>query len=144
MFSVNDIASQIALYLAPMFEGVTFYEDPNQQDSVTPCIFIQQRYAEVTIETGGYFKRTIGLDLTYLEDYNLPNLQELYQAAAEKLDLALETFAYKGKPIRTHGRKWNIDLDALHYKFELVERVYIPREENAMTNLEYHGVVKDG
>jgi hypothetical protein len=143
-FSVNNIAESIAQHLAPIFPDVTFYQDPNQQDTETPCMFIQQMYSNIAIETGGFFLRTIGVDLTYLVDYNLPNLQELYQAAAETLDLNLETFMHGGKEIRTHNRKWNIDLDALHYKLELVERVYIPREETPMTNIEYHEAVKNG
>ena len=57
--------------------------------------------------------RTIGLDLTYLEDYNLPNMQQLYEAAAEALDQVLETFPYSdGGPstlLRTYDREWKID-----------------------------------
>ncbi len=131
-FTVNTIAISLAEYLAPFLPGVMFLQDPAQQGVQTPCMFLQQRYSYITLQTGGYYYRRIGLDLTYLEDYNLPNLQELYQQAAEILDLNMETFAYNDGIstgtvlIRTYDRQWRIDLDALHYKFEIRERVSIP------------------
>ena len=60
-----------------------------------------------------------------MEDYNLPDLQQRYLAMAEALDLSMEIFPYTDGSgegsvlLRTYDRKWNIDLDALHYKFEL-------------------------
>lgn len=94
-FTISAVAKSLADYLAPYFPGVTFYEDPNQQDSRPPMLFLQQRYAYIQPRRqSGYFLRRIGLELTYLLDYNLPNLQQLYQQAAESLDLAMETFPY--------------------------------------------------
>ena len=94
-FTISTIAKSLAGYLAPSFPGVTFYEDPNQQDSKPPMMFLQQRYAHIEPRrNNGYYLRRIGLDLTYLVDYNLPNLQQMYQQAAETLDLLMETFPY--------------------------------------------------
>ena len=42
-FTVSTIAKSLADYLAPNFPGVTFYEDPNQQGSRSPMLFLQQR-----------------------------------------------------------------------------------------------------
>ena len=81
-FTVSTIAASLADYLAAVLPGVTMYEDPNQQGSKPPMMFLQQRFSFLEHETGGYWLRRIGLDLTYLEDYNLPNLQRLYQTAA--------------------------------------------------------------
>ena len=33
-------------------------------------MFLQQRYSNLKLQTAGRWLRTIGLDLTYLEDYN--------------------------------------------------------------------------
>ena len=93
-FTMPALARSLADYLAPVLPGVTFYEDPNQQDSAMPCAFLQQRFSRMEKRTGGQWLRTIGLDLTYLEDYNLVDLQRRYQKAAEALDLVLETFPY--------------------------------------------------
>ena len=92
-FSITHLAESLAAYLAPTFPGVTFYTDPNQQDTQCPCMFLQKRYAytERRRNVHGYYLRRIGVDLTYLEDYNLPNLQQLYDAAEEALAFAFDT-----------------------------------------------------
>lgn len=132
--TVDTVAQSLAAYLAPYFPGVTFYENPNQQGTQAPCFFLQTRYSSIKLQQGGRWLRTLGLDLTQLQDYNLPNLQQLYQAAAEQLDLVMETFPYSDGTtegpvlLRTYDRDWRIDLDALHYKFELRAFVSLPAE----------------
>lgn len=139
-FTVSNVAQSLAGYLAPVLPGVTFYEDPNQQNSVTPCAFLQQRYSNIKLQTGGRWLRTIGLDLTYLEDYNRPDLQQRYQQAAEALDLVMETFPYldgeKSTLLRAYDREWRIDLDALHYKFEVNIRVSKTEQDELMQQIQ--------
>lgn len=146
--TVSALSKSLADYLAPALLGVTMYEDPNQQGSEPPMMFLQTRYSRLTLETGGFWRRVMGLELTYLEDYNLPDMQQRYQSAAEVLDLVMETFPYSdGKEtglVRTYDREWNIDLDALHYKFELRERVSIPQEYAKMQTMDYDEELKDG
>lgn len=148
-FTISTIAKSLADYLAPSFPDVSFFEDPNQQGSTTPCMFLQQRYAYVEPRrNNGYFLRRIGLDLTYLVDYNLPNMQQLYQAAAEQLDLLMETIPYSDGEdtglLRTHERQWRIDLDAMHYQFELQVWVTIPEDSVKMETMDYDERLKDG
>lgn len=148
-FTISTIAKSMADYLAPSFPGVTFYEDPNQQGSKAPMLFLQQRYAYVEPRrNNGYYLRRIGLDLTYLVDYNLPDLQQQYQQAAEQLDLLMETFPYSDGTdnalLRTYDREWRIDLDALHYKFELQVWVTIPETAVKMQTMDYDERLKDG
>lgn len=146
-FTIGNIARSLADYLAPIFPEVTFFEDPNQQGTTIPAMFLQQRYASIDRKIGQRFFRKIGLDLTYLEDYNLPNMHQKYLAAAEKLDMALGSFPYtegeESAVILTYDRTWTLDLDALHYKFEI--RVWIQPEEtkNPMERLEYRQEVVD-
>lgn len=147
-FTVSTIAKSLADYLAPVMPGVAMYEDPNQQGSQPPCMFLQTRYNRLRLETGGYWLRTLGLDLTYLLDYNLPDLQQRYQAAAEALDLVMETFPYSDGSstgqalLRAYDRSWTVDLDALHYKFELRERVNIPEAAVKMQTMDLNEEVK--
>ena len=148
-FTIQTIAKSLANYLASSFPGVTFYEDPNQQGSKAPMLFLQQRYAYVEPRrNNGYYLRRIGLDLTYLVDYNLPDLQQQYQQAAEQLDLLMETFPYTDGTdstlLRTYDREWRIDLDALHYRFELLERVTLPADFVPMETMDYHEEVSNG
>lgn len=147
--TVSTISKSLADYLAPSFPDVTFYEDPNQQGSKPPMMFLQTRTNRLTLETGGYWRRIMGLDLVYLLEYNLPNLQQLYQAAGEQLDLLMETFPYSDGTtegtvlLRTYDREWNIDLDELHYRFEIRERVSIPQEYAKMMTMDYDEDIKD-
>lgn len=137
-FTIENIAASLARYLAPEFPGVTFYEDPNQQGTEIPCMFLQQRRAEIKRRAGDRYRRRLSLDLVYLEDYNRQDLQRLYLSAAETLDRVMETFPYvEGDAIalvRTQNREWNIELDALHYKFDLEvwavpQEPFVPMEE---------------
>lgn len=142
--TVSTISKSLADYLAPHFPGVTFYEDPNQQNSKSPMLFIQTRTNRLEKEVDHYWIRHLGLDLVYLLEYNLPNLQQLYQKAGETLDLLMETFPYSDGEtegtvlLRTYNREWNIDLDELHYRFDLQERVSIPEEYAKMQTMEYN------
>ena len=134
-FTLSAVARSLAEALAPVLPGVAFYEDPNQQDSQMPCAFLQQRYAYMELRPGKRWLRRIGLDLTYLEDYHRPDLQRRYQAAAaEALDLVLETFPYSDGTastlLRAYEREWRIDAGALHYKFEL--KLWVTRPEHAI------------
>lgn len=149
--TVSTISKSLADYLAPILPGVAMYEDPNQQGSQPPCMFLQVRYGRLSREMSGYWLRRLGLDLVYLLDYNLPDLQRRYQTAGEALDIALETFPYsdgatEGKTVllRTYDREWNIDLDELHYKFELRERVNIPEQSVKMQTMDLDEDIYNG
>lgn len=148
--TVTTIAKSLAGYLAPHFPGVTFYEDPNQQGSQQPMMFLQTRTNRLLLETGGFWRRILGVDLVYLLEYNLPDLQRRYQAAGETLDLLMESFPYSDGTtegtvlLRTHDREWNIDLDELHYRFEVGERVALPQEHVKMETMDYEPEVTHG
>ena len=83
-------------------------------------------------------------------DYNLPNMQQLYQTAAETIDLAMETFPYTDETteeetlLRTYDREWRIDLDAMHYKFELKVWVELPEPVVPMETMDYTPEVTNG
>lgn len=141
-FTLTTLARSLANYLSPTLPGFTFYEDPNQQHLDPPCAFLQTRYGRWEQEVGGYWIRTLGLDLTCLEDYNLPDLQQRYQRTAEALDEVMALFPYSDgsdkSPVllRAHDRDWRIDLDVLHYKFELRLRVSRRVEVARMQDME--------
>lgn len=133
-FTITTLARSLAAYLAPILPGVQMLEDPAQQGVEPPCMFLQQRYSSIRPHPGGRWLRTIGVDLTYLLDYNLPDLQQQYNAAGEALDLCMEVFPYTDGTdtamLRAYDRKTDIDSDGLHYKFEL--RVFVEKPEDAV------------
>lgn len=122
-FTMANIALSLANHLAEPFPDVTFFEDPNQQGSTVPCMFVQSRFSNIKPRISGRIYREIGLDLVYLEQFDRTDLQRLYTAAAEKLDYVMEAFPYSDGTdtaiLRTYKREWTIGLDDLHYKFEL-------------------------
>ena len=148
-FTISTVALSLANYLAPTLPGVTMLEDPSQQGLDTPSMFLQQRYSSIKLSPNGRWLRTIGLDLTYLEDYNLPDLQQRYQRAAEELDYVMETFPYTDGVsnetvlLRTYDREWRIDLDAMHYRFELRVWVTKPDPGQLMETLDMDIQVED-
>ncbi len=121
-FKISTLAESLASHLAPVLP-VTFYQDPRQQKTDLPCAFIQLISSDVKYRMGGRLLRELRFDLTYLDNYNLPDLQRRYQAASEVLDLNMEKFSYSDGEdttlLRTHDRSAQIDLDGLHYKFSL-------------------------
>ena len=149
-FTISTVAKSLAAYLEPYFPDVTLLQNPTQQNANPPCMFLQQRYSFIKVKTAGRFLRQIGLDLVYRERYNLPNLQELYQAEAEQLDLLMETFPYSDGTtegtalLRTYEREWRIDQDAMHYKFELQVWVEQPETITPMETMDYQEAVTDG
>lgn len=140
-FSTENLAASLATYLAQYLPGVAFYPGPNQQATITPSMFLQQRYAYTELRQAGRWLRRIGLDLTYLLDYNLPDMQLQYQATAEQLDLVMETFPYTDASgttlLRTYDRESRIDMDALHYTFELQVWVALPEDVVKMQTMDY-------
>ena len=60
----------------------------------------------------------------------------------------METFPYSDGSsdgqalLRTYDREWTVDLDAMHYKFELRERVSIPVPAVKMQTMDLNEEVK--
>lgn len=147
-FSTENLAASLAAYLAPYFPGVTFYPGPNQQGTEPPCMFLQQRYNYPDLQQDGRRRLRIGLDLAYLLDYNLPNMQLQYQEAADTLNVVMETFPYSDGSgtalLRTYDKEARIDLDALHYKFEARVWVSLPETPVMMQTMDYTEDITNG
>lgn len=147
-FATANLAASLAAYLAPYFPGVTFYTGPNQQGTEPPCMFLQQRYSYPDLQQDGRRRLRIGLDLAYLLDYNLPNMQLQYQEAADTLNVVMETFPYSDGTdtalLRTYDKEARIDLDALHYKFEVRVWVSLPETPVMMQTMDYTEDVTNG
>lgn len=147
-FATANLAASLAAYLAPYFPGVTFYPGPNQQGTEPPCMFLQQRYNCPDLQQDGRRRLRIGLDLAYLLDYNLPNMQLQYQEAADTLNVVMETFPYSDGAdtalLRTYDKESRIDLDALHYKFEVRVWVSLPETPVMMQTMDYTEDVTNG
>ena len=104
-------------------------------------MFLQERYSYPELQQDGRRRLRIGLDLAYLLDYNLPNMQLQYQEAADTLNVVMETFPYSDGTgtalLRTYDKESRIDLDALHFKFEVRVWVSLPETPVMMQTMDY-------
>jgi len=129
-FTMETLAWSLSDYLAPKMPSVTFYDNPNQQGTATPALFLRRTNARIAKKVGGRFLRTLGLDLVYLEDPNQTDMDSCCAHAAEVLDEVLETFPCGTALLRTYERRWDITDGVLHYKFDL--KLWVSREEDAV------------
>ena len=133
-FTMQGLTRSLADYLSPHLPGMTFYDNPNQQGTKPPAMFLERTKAKIASKPGGRFLRELGLDLVCLLDYNQVDMDSQYTRTADVLDERLETFPYRGAPgaehalLRTYGRNWYIQDDALHYKFDL--KLWVSRGED--------------
>lgn len=125
IFTIQAISGSLADYLAPALPRVTFYDNPNQQGTRLPAMFLRRTNARIAKKMGDRFLRTLGLDLVCIEEFNKVGMDDRYTATADLLDQLLETFPYTSEEggesalLRTYERKWNIIDSVLHYKFDL-------------------------
>lgn len=133
-FTMQALTRSLADYLAPVLPGFTFYDNPNQQGTRLPAMFLQRTKAKIVKKMGDRFLRTLGLDLVCLVELSAADMEDRYARAAGVLDEALETFPYAGGEggdtvlLRTGEREWYIRDDALHYKFDL--KIWVARDED--------------
>ena len=124
-FTMQALSRSLADYLAPFLPGITFYDNPNQQGSQLPTLFIKRTKAKITKRTSGRFLRQLGLDLVCLEDPNQVDMDDRYTDVADVLDERLDAFPYRSgedstiAQLRTYERNWYIQDETLHYKFDL-------------------------
>lgn len=149
IYTVSQISQSLGTYLAEYFPDVTFYEDPLAQGVVQPAMFLQTRNASIKKGIGEYYLWTLRLDLVYLIPMNAKGQQEAYSAAAEILDIVMDTFPYiapDGSTAKVHAenRSWTIDYNELHYKFDVSTRVSKTDLGELMRALELNLEVKDG
>jgi len=131
--SVDIISLSLAGTLEAQFPDSTVYDNPNQQGTELPAWFIIfMPGTSINKEIGNRYKRTLNVDLVYLEDFNLADLYDRYRRAAERLDEILDKLSSPDGAeqwlIHTFDRKWRIDPSALHYEFRLEIRVSVGKQ----------------
>lgn len=134
IFTMQALSRSLADYLAPALPGMTFYDNPNQQGTKMPAMFLERTKARITKKIGSRFLRQLGVDLVCLVDYNQVDMEDQYTRTADALDERLETFPYsdgecgESALLRTYERNWYIRDDMLHYKFDL--KIWVGRAED--------------
>ena len=137
-YTLSDVNQAIADAVVSAIPGVTVYDNPNQQDTKLPAVFINYRGEQPTKRgIDNRWTQTLKFDLSYTVDYNLPNMNDLYRAAAELLADALTELQYAdGVKLRTLNHSWHIESgDALHYQFDVPVRMMKPYSPNYMQTM---------
>lgn len=135
----HQFAYALANYLESFLPDITFYENPVQQQTETPCLFLQQTNTRVKSELSGRKRWEIGMELTGKLKQHIPDLQQQYIRLAQTLDEVLDTIPNSNglaQPMRTFNRKWDIREDGLHYTFQLILRVYSQENSSLMRRME--------
>lgn len=136
-FTLELLHQAIGEAVCTALPGVTVYDNPSQQGTRLPALFITCRGTQrIEDQIGGRWLRKLRYDLCYLERHNRPDLGERYIRAAEALDGALESVSYPdGLPLRLEKRGWFVELDSMHYQFDLNIRVRLPYTPNFMESM---------
>ncbi|WP_312637029.1 DUF6838 family protein [Oscillibacter sp.] len=136
-YTLADVNQAIADAVASVIPGVTIYDNPNQQDTALPAVFINYRGEQPTRQgIDNRWTQTLKFDLCYLVEYNLPNMNDLYRAAADSLAYALTELQYAGGvKLSTRNHSWHVELDALHYQFDVPVRLMKPYAPNYMQTM---------
>lgn len=136
-FTVQAVIAALAAKLGELFPGVMVYSNPNQQGTILPAFFITLMPTNTKKQVGNRWMREIGVDLVYNVELDLPDLNDRYLEAAERLDEAMELLRYQdGFPLRTTQRKWFVELDSLHYQCKVTARASLPVKQNPMQAIE--------
>lgn len=159
--SIVLITHALADMLTTHFPGIKVYNNPNQQDTELPAWFIMfMPLSGIKPEIGNRYRRVMGVDLVYLEEYNKTNLYDKYLAMAETLDENLDLLACnyevivdeaKGETERhtaylhTYNREWKADLAEMHYQFRLEFRASrdLPDDVKMLVIQELTEMIKD-
>lgn len=136
-YMLSDVNQAIAAAVVSAIPEATVYDNPNQQDTKLPAVFINYRGEQPTKRgIDNRWTQTLKFDLCYTVDYNLPNMNDLYRTAAELLADALTELQYAdGVKFSTLNHSWHIELDALHYQFDMPMRVMKPYSPNYMQTM---------
>ena len=143
-FTLSEVNQAIAAAVKAAIPSVTVYDNPNQQNTVLPAAFLTYRgEQELKDQIGNRWMQKLSFDLCYLVDYNLPDLGDQYRAAAESLDGTLDSVLYAGnKPLRVENRSWFVELDALHYQFDIPVRLMKPYTPTPMKSMSLEEKIK--
>lgn len=136
-FTLTELNQAVASAVSAAVPGVNIYDNPNQEGTELPAVFITYRGEQLLErQIGNRWMRTVRFDVVYMEELNAPNMGDLYRAAAESLDYALDTVPLSdGTPLRVLNRSWFVELDALHYQFDVKVRVAKPETANYIKTL---------
>lgn len=128
--TIKGVQQSLAHFIKTEIGDQHIYTNPNQQGTKTPAWFILFiPLSGIRRPTVSHIMRKLQVDLVCESDYNLTDVYDIYYERVEKLDDRLHLLTYNytdletGQPgsvrIRAYDKEWNVNRQALHYKFRL-------------------------
>jgi hypothetical protein len=148
MFSLENLISSIAVMLDNAF-GLPVYVDTNQQSTDYPCFFIFLVNPSIDDEIDRRRFRNIGIDVVYVQQRNMPDIDSNNTAMIDALDELLDTITYSNDDDETailhcYEHSAHVTDDDLHYQFRVKIHVTTPIDRNPMQEIESANVNVEG
>lgn len=143
-FTLTAVNEALSNVISSAIPGVTVYDNPNQENTAIPAVFLNYRGEQgIQKQIGNRWMRKLRYDVVYMAELNLPNLNDLYRSAAEALDYHLEEIPFGNEEICAINRTWFVELDSLHYQFDIFARVSKPYAPTYMQSAEIKEEIKE-
>ncbi len=136
-FTLTNLLYSIAAMLDTQFPDLPVYINTNQQGTQFPCFFVFVMDPTIKDEIDRRRMRRIGLDIVYIQQRNVPNIDSNNVAMQDALDELFDMITYTdgetSTAIHCYENAGHVTDDDLHYQFYIDARVSTPIAENPMT-----------
>lgn len=139
IFTIQNVIESIALQLARIFPDYPIKQSPSL-DTEYPCFFIFMMPGSISDEVDGYQARSLGFDIVFVQQRNVPNQNVELIRVLEALDTGFDLLTYTDGTfealLHVLTRDASIEDQELHYKITFRERVRFDRVEIPLRRLE--------
>lgn len=140
IFTIGNLMDSLAAILKSEYPNYRVYIGPNQQGTSLPCFFLFLMPSTIEDHVDERYYRDLGIDVVFVQQRNTANGNAQLQEVQEFLDSSLDLIPYSDGSgtvlLHTYEREASTEDQELHYKFHIRERLYIPKKENPMMELE--------
>jgi hypothetical protein len=148
IFSIPNLIDSIAGQLATVYPDMPVYDSPTF-DTNYPCFYVFLTFPSISDEIDGVEKRSIGIDVVYVQQRNITAANVPINEVLESFDLLFDTVNYSDgnetAVLHTFERNQSIEDQELHYKFTIKQRVSRETVITYMQEMEQNNVeVKEG
>jgi len=142
--TLSALFDSIAAVLTSHF-SVPVYASPTQQATVYPCFFLTLMPSSTTPQVYDAMMREINIDVTYIQQRNVPNGNAELRDVVDFLDENLALIPYTDEDgetgyIHCLTRDYSIEDQEMHYKIRVKQRLISERDETLMQTLESENI----
>lgn len=139
IFTIQNVIESIGLQLTKIFPDYPIKQSPSL-DTEYPCFFVFMMPVSISDEVDGYQARSLGFDIVFVQQRNVPDQNVELIRVLEALDTNFDMLTYTDGtfeiPLHVLTRDASIEDQELHYKITLRERVRFDNVEIPLRRLE--------